>query len=206
MGAQALLERGSRYLALITGPAAALAFRQREQGFVATAGTGAPVARADGVSREAGRAAAAALLDGHPQLDGIATVNDLLAMGVLEELRARGRRVPEDVQVVGFDDQPLMDVIGLSTVRQPMLAFGEWAARAIQALVRDPRAQVASVQLNLSFIHRTTTRPETSVSSATPQPRLRRKSGKKARVRPCPADAMVLERRFPGIRSGSDPR
>ena len=100
------------------------------------------------------------------QLDGISTVNDLLAIGVVEELRARGRRVPEDVQVAGFDDQPLMDVFGLSTVRQPMLAFGSWAARAIQSLIEDPRAPVASEELSLSFIHRTTTRATNPTANA----------------------------------------
>lgn len=175
LAARELSARGSRRLALITGPAAALAFRQREQGFVSVAGVDAPIGRAEGVSRDAGRAAAAALLDGHPALDGIVTVNDLLAIGVVEELRARGRRVPQDVQVSGFDDQPLMDVFGLSTVRQPMLAFGAWAARAIQALIADPHTPVASVQLNLSFIHRMTTRPP-------PEPRTERPTRARARA------------------------
>jgi LacI family transcriptional regulator len=176
LAAAALSERGSRRLALVTGPAAALAFRLREEGFSSVAGVAAPVGRAEGVTREAGRAAAAALLDGHPQLDGVATVNDLLAIGVVEELRARGRRVPEDVQVAGFDDQPLMDVFGLSTVRQPMLAFGSWAARAIHTLIEDPRAPVASEELSLSFIHRATTRAEREPRAAPAGGRRRRRA------------------------------
>ena len=174
LAARQLVAGGSRRLGLVTGPAAALAFRQREEGFIAVAGAGAPVARAAAVTRESGRAAAAALLDGHPDLDGIVTVNDLLALGVLEELRARGRRVPDEVQVTGFDDQPLMDVIGMSTVRQPMLAFGEWAARAIQSLIHSPRAPVASTRLSLSFIARATTRahqhPQAAGASAPAAP------------------------------------
>ena len=39
------------------------------------------------------------------------------------------------IQVIGFDDQPLMDVIGLSTVHQPMDRFGEWAASALRTLL-----------------------------------------------------------------------
>jgi LacI family transcriptional regulator len=166
LAAEQLKAAGSRRLAMITGPSAALAFRQREEGFARAAGMGAPIVRADGVSRDAGRAAAAALLDGHPDLDGIATVNDLLALGVVEELRLRGRRIPDDVQVTGFDDQPLMDVLGLSTVRQPMLAFGEWAARAIQSLIHAPRTPVASTRLSLSFIPRATTRHQSQPAAA----------------------------------------
>lgn len=158
LAAEYLQSSGSVRLGLVTGPSGALAFRQREEGFAQVSGPTAPVARAEAVTREGGRAATSALLDGHPQLDGIVCVNDLLALGAVEELRARGRRIPEDVQVTGFDDQPLMDVLGLSTVRQPMLAFGEWGARAIQSLISDPRSPVASVQLSLSFIARATTR------------------------------------------------
>jgi LacI family transcriptional regulator len=166
LAAERLLAGGSRRIALITGPSAALAFRLREEGFARVAGVEAPVARAETVTRESGRAVTAALLDGHPHLDGIATANDLLALGVVEELRARGRRIPDDVQVTGFDDQPLMDVLGLSTVRQPMLAFGEWGARAIQSLISSPRTAVASAQLPLSFIARATTRAETQAAVA----------------------------------------
>ncbi|MBA2481437.1 MAG: LacI family DNA-binding transcriptional regulator [Planctomycetes bacterium] len=171
MATDYLVRAGSRRIGLVTGPSAALAIRLREEGFVRTASTDAPLARADAITRQGGREACAALLDGHPSVDGIVCVNDLLAVGVIEELRARGRRIPEDVQVIGFDDQPLMDVLGLTTVRQPMLAFGEWAARAIQALITDPRSPVASVQLSLSLIPRTTTRPLADASAARPSPR-----------------------------------
>ncbi len=160
MATRCLKDRGATRLGLITGPAAAIAFRLREDGFRRIAGNGAPVARAELVTREAGRAAAAALFDGHPQLDGVFCTNDLLAVGAIEELRARGRRVPEEVQVIGFDDQPLMDVIGLSTVRQPMLAFGEWAARAVSALIATPQRPVDSVTLSLWLMERATTRAE----------------------------------------------
>jgi DNA-binding LacI/PurR family transcriptional regulator len=154
-----LLDTGARHLALVTGPSSAHAFRAREEGFVKIAGPRAPFARADSVGRESGRGVVTTLLDAHPHLDGIVCVNDLLAVGVLEELRARGRRVPEDVQVIGFDDQPLMDFLGLTTVRQPMAAFGEWAARSIAHMISDPTTAVDNVQLGLSLISRSTTRP-----------------------------------------------
>jgi DNA-binding LacI/PurR family transcriptional regulator len=162
-----LLDTGARHLALVTGPSSAHAFRAREEGFVKIAGPRAPFARADSVTRESGRGVVTTLLDAHPHLDGIVCVNDLLAVGVLEELRARGRRVPEDVQVIGFDDQPLMDFLGLTTVRQPMAAFGEWAARSIAHMISDPTTVVDNVQLGLSLISRSTTRPLV-VSAPTP--------------------------------------
>ncbi|MFM2092385.1 MAG: hypothetical protein RLZZ127_2874 [Planctomycetota bacterium] len=169
-----LLDCGARHLGLLTGPAAALAFRAREAGFVAVAGRDAPVARADALTREAGRMLAAGLLDGHAGLDGLVCANDILAVGAIEELRARGRRLPEDVQVIGFDDQPMMDVLGLSTIRQPTAALGEWAARAIAGLIRDPSSTPSSQRLDLVLLARSSTRPLVGGAPA-PVPKRRKK-------------------------------
>lgn len=158
LGAQLVQERGARRPALLTGPATIYAFRQREEGFAAQVGASAPVARAPLVTREAGRQATLELLEGHPRLDALVTVNDVLALGALDALRELGRRVPDEVQVLGFDDLPLMDLAGLSTIRQPMPAFGEWAGRAITALVRDPAAKIDSLDLELIPVLRKTTR------------------------------------------------
>jgi len=154
-----LLDAGSRRVGLITGPLAALAFRDRERGFSAVAGGDAPIVRARTVSREEGRAATAALLERHGDLDGVVCVNDVLAVGALEELRRLGRGVPDEVQVIGFDDLPLIDVIGLSTIHQPMARFGEWAAETIAALMTRPGAAAPpSVVLPLTLASRATTR------------------------------------------------
>jgi len=158
MAAAHLTAGGSKRLGLIGGPSEAVAFRLREEGFVAAVGAAAPVARAEAITREAGRVAVAELLERDAQLDGIVAVNDLLALGALEELRSRGCRVPDDIQVIGFDDQPLMDALGLSTVHQPMPAFGAWAAEAMQSLLTNPRAEVPSRQLPLTLVARATTR------------------------------------------------
>lgn len=56
--------------------------------------------------RSDGRSAAHHLLDDHPTTDGIICANDELALGVLAGLRERGRSVPGDVAVVGYDDSP----------------------------------------------------------------------------------------------------
>jgi DNA-binding LacI/PurR family transcriptional regulator len=165
MAAQHLLQAGAKRLGLISGPSSALAFRRREEGFAAVAGAQAPQTRAEAVTIAAGETAAAALLTAHPGLDGLVCVNDVLAVGALQTVRQRGRRVPEDVQIIGFDDQPMMDVIGLTTVRQPMHEFGAWAAKAISTLIARPGAQpssaaaIASVVLPLAVVARVTTLP-----------------------------------------------
>ncbi|MFC7457585.1 LacI family DNA-binding transcriptional regulator [Brachybacterium sp. GCM10030267] len=56
--------------------------------------------------RSDGYEGATALLEAHPEIDGIVCGNDDLAIGVLALLRRLGRRVPEDVAVTGYDDTP----------------------------------------------------------------------------------------------------
>ncbi len=102
--------------------------------------------------------AAQRLLHTNPQLDGIVCVNDLYAVGVLEYAHDTKRAVPGDIQIIGFDDQPLMDHLGLSTVRQPMDEFGHWAATCMKTLLIDRAEAPASLELPLTLIRRATTR------------------------------------------------
>ncbi|WP_219069523.1 LacI family DNA-binding transcriptional regulator [Bifidobacterium simiiventris] len=59
---------------------------------------------ADIWNQPAGASAAGTLFRNGLQVDGIVCMNDLLAMGVMQELRRRGVLVPDDVKVVGYDD------------------------------------------------------------------------------------------------------
>ena len=57
----------------------------------------------------------ARLLDRVPDLDAVFVASDLMALGALAELRRRGRQVPDDVAVVGFDD------IAMAALAEPPL-------------------------------------------------------------------------------------
>jgi DNA-binding LacI/PurR family transcriptional regulator len=77
-------------------------------------------------SRDSGARAMKALLRRSPDLDAVFVANDLMAIGALGELAAAGRRVPDDVAVVGFDDVALAATATppLTTVRQPVEEMG----------------------------------------------------------------------------------
>jgi DNA-binding LacI/PurR family transcriptional regulator len=70
---------------------------------------------------EGGRAATRRLLALPERPTAIFAESDEMAYGALREIRDAGLRVPEDVAVVGFDDQPLSELLDLSTVRQPVV-------------------------------------------------------------------------------------
>lgn len=88
-------------------------------------------------SRASGVEGMRALLDRMPEIDGVFAASDAIAAGAMDVLRERGRRVPEDVGIVGFDDSDwaLRCQPELSTVRQPADLLGREAASVVLDLV-----------------------------------------------------------------------
>jgi LacI family transcriptional regulator, repressor for deo operon, udp, cdd, tsx, nupC, and nupG len=69
---------------------------------------------------EGGREATRYLLAQPERPTAIFAESDEMAYGALREIRDAGLRVPEDIAVVGFDDQPLSELMDLTTIRQPV--------------------------------------------------------------------------------------
>lgn len=154
-----LSKHGSEKQALILGTREAQVFREREQGFREVCPAGAQVFETERVDVESGVELTAKILEAYPEVDGIACAGDPLAVGVMQELRRLGREIPKDIQVIGFDDQPLMATLGLTTIRQPMEQFGSWAADAILQMIKDSTQDPpAKVLVPLEVMERSTTR------------------------------------------------
>ncbi|RCG24018.1 LacI family transcriptional regulator [Sphaerisporangium album] len=119
-----LLGLGRRRIATITGPLDMRAAQDRLAGYRETlrdTGRRSIVAIGD-FTRVSGYAGMRQLLEDDPALDAVFAANDLMAIGALRALHEAGRRVPEDVAVVGFDDieAALYTTPRLTTVRSPM--------------------------------------------------------------------------------------
>jgi len=82
-------------------------------------------------TQRSGDAATTALLERVPDLDGLFAASDLMALGAISALRRAGRRVPEDVAVVGFDDNEFALTADppLTTVRQDPVLQGRLMVR-----------------------------------------------------------------------------
>jgi LacI family transcriptional regulator len=82
---------------------------------------------------EGGYGAARRLLTRGPELDALLCYNDLVAVGALQACASEGRRVPEDVALVGFDDILLAGLVTppLTTLRSDRRRLGGEAVRLL---------------------------------------------------------------------------
>jgi LacI family repressor for deo operon, udp, cdd, tsx, nupC, and nupG len=150
-----LLAQGHRRIGLINSDVAYLYARQRQQGYLDAlreAGI-TPDERwrmnLNSLDYEAGASAAALLMTQRDAPSAIFAVSDTLAIGVIHGLRSVGKRVPDDVAVVGFDDISIAAQIDppLTTIAQPMRELGETAARLLLQRLANPLASVPGVLL-----------------------------------------------------------
>ncbi|MFZ5871907.1 MAG: substrate-binding domain-containing protein, partial [Actinomycetota bacterium] len=145
LATERLLATGHQRIATITGPPDMTASRDRLAGFRETlrdAGVRAAGVAHGRFTRESGVAAMGELLETEPDLDAVFAANDLMAVGALSALREAGRRVPDDVAVVGFDDIALAQDVepALTTVHQPV---AEEARLMTQEVLRQIRGEPA---------------------------------------------------------------
>jgi DNA-binding LacI/PurR family transcriptional regulator len=138
-----LVRRGRRRIATITGPLDMGVGLDRLEGYrdgLAAAGLAADedLVEPGDFTEEGGAAAMARLLARPgPPVDAVFAASDLMAAGALRALRAAGRRVPEDVAVVGFEDSAVARYAQppLTTVRQPIEEMGRQATRMLLAKI-----------------------------------------------------------------------
>lgn len=143
-----LVASGRRRIATVTGPTDMPAGIDRLEGYrdaLAEAGLPASaelIAEGD-FTRDAGAEATTQLLEQRPDLDALFAASDLAALGALRVLHAAGRRVPDDVAVVGFDDSELArgSEPPLTTVHQPIEQLGREATALLLGQLADPEAE-----------------------------------------------------------------
>jgi DNA-binding LacI/PurR family transcriptional regulator len=88
-------------------------------------------------ARRFGRAAVDSLIERGQSFDAVFAVTDVLAIGAMDALEAHGRRIPEDVAVVGYDDIPLARYVrpALTTVQQNIGLAAEGLVNGIVGMI-----------------------------------------------------------------------
>ncbi|MDN3055136.1 LacI family DNA-binding transcriptional regulator [Streptomyces sp. SRF1] len=149
-----LVSRGRTRVAAICGRLDTEAGRARYRGYrdaMLAAGLGPFPPQEGDFTEPSGAAAMAALLVNHPDVEGVFAANDNMGAGALRALREAGRLVPADVAVVGFDDLAVAQIADppLTTVHQPLTAFGREMARMLVALIsgQDPSPLILPTHL-----------------------------------------------------------
>jgi DNA-binding LacI/PurR family transcriptional regulator len=166
LATQHLLDLGHHTVHHIAGPAAFQEAHQRLSGWRETLqAAGAPIP--DPVfgdwSARSGFDAAQHLLE-MPDLTAVFVANDQMTLGLLRAINEHGRRVPEDISIVGFDDIPEAGYFTppLTTIRQNFTEVGRRAIRLLLEEIDERRAnQVHELVAPELITRRSTARPRT---------------------------------------------
>ncbi|MFC8717723.1 LacI family DNA-binding transcriptional regulator [Kitasatospora sp. NPDC057198] len=161
-----LLDLGHRRIAVVAGRSHSLAGAARLRGYRAAL-EGAAVAydpalvRATDFDHAEALAAARSLLRSAAPPTAVFATSDVQALGVLEAARLEGRRVPDDLSVVSFDDTPAASTASppLSAVRQPFERIGRAAVQTVLDLADGRPTAPGRIELPTELVLRASTAP-----------------------------------------------
>jgi LacI family transcriptional regulator len=163
-----LISQGRRKIGLITGPMAWWEARERRAGWkgaMKAAHLSTPEARIveSYWSAAGGERAMQQLLKQAPDIEAVCAGSDQIALGALGAIRAAGRRVPDDIAVVGFDNMPESAYFWppLTTVYQKLAHVGRTAVQQLHQMIEARRENRASME---AFV--TTIEPELIVRAS----------------------------------------
>jgi DNA-binding LacI/PurR family transcriptional regulator len=156
-----LLDAGRRQVGTISGPADMPAGLDRLQGYrqaIEAAGV-APSRKLEAqgdFTQRGGADAMRRLLEATPDLDAVFAASDLMAAGAVQVLRESGRRIPEQVAVVGFDDSSIATTTDppLTSVRQPIEEMGREMVRLLLEHASHPGSAPRKVILATQLVGR----------------------------------------------------
>ncbi|MFC0452278.1 LacI family DNA-binding transcriptional regulator [Rhodococcus jostii] len=105
--------------------------------------------------------ALAAALERGAEIDAIFCIADLLAAPALRTLRAHGLRVPEDVSLIGFDDERAAGLVDpqLTTMRQPYAEMGRLAVELLLRSIRGEELDAQRHEIDTQLVERASTTP-----------------------------------------------
>ncbi len=156
-----LIQMGRQRIAFLGGPGDALTVQYRHKGYenalqAAGRSVDPSLAAYSDYSYASGMAAMQRLMDQSPDLDAVFANSDLMAIGAIRVIQDRGKRVPEDIAVVGYDDLPIAiyNNLPLTTVRQNIPLAGKLLAQNLIQYIQT--RVVTNVTLPVELVIRKT--------------------------------------------------
>ncbi len=160
-----LLKRGHKRIVFVEGKFSVSGGKQRLEGYKrGYAAAGLPVDPAllmeGDYTIEFGKQAVRELLENKIQFDAIMTGSDLIAIGMVTELKAKGIHVPEDVELLGYDNIELAGVFepSLSTVSKPHYDMAYFVAEQLIRVIEGETVKLPHMLVEPQLVFRETTR------------------------------------------------
>lgn len=159
-----LIDQGRKHIAMIAGPQTSISSQRRLDGYqtgLRTHDLPFSMKRVQNCfpTTQAGEAAAFTLLERCPEVDAILAFNDLVAIGVLRACLQMGKRVPQDIAIIGADDIPLAGLTNpsLTTLHVDLNALGEQAMFALLHLIDAPTEAAKKIVIQPELLIREST-------------------------------------------------
>ena len=154
-----LIDQGRRRIAIITGPRAWWEARERLAGWKSAleeAGLAVPEARVieSFWSAAGGERAMHQLLQQASDIDAVFASSDQIALGAIGAIHQSGRRIPQDLAIVGFDNTPESAFYWppLTTVYQKLVQVGRIAVQNLHHMIEARRRQRGFVEAALTLV------------------------------------------------------
>jgi len=99
------------------------------------------------------------LMRAHPEVTAVFTYNDLMGLGAMRAVRDLGKRVPEDIALIGFDNIGMasMATPSLSSIHVDKYAIGQKAMNRILDMLDRPDDSFATIEVGVELIQREST-------------------------------------------------
>lgn len=158
-----LIELGHKKIAMVNGKSTASVSRQRYVGYAqALKEAGMEIdpeyINIGNFDEEEAYEVTLEFLKRHPEVTGIFCASDVMAIGALKAAEQLGRKVPEDLSVVGFDDIPAAKYVhgGVTTISQSPYMMGKLGGEALVNMI-ETQSFTPHINLPYEFIKRSTT-------------------------------------------------
>ncbi|MBU4252685.1 MAG: LacI family transcriptional regulator [Candidatus Omnitrophica bacterium] len=163
-----LIELGHKKIAHITGDIMTQAAAKRLEGYKRALEKNSIQVRQDYIfetdySRGAARSAAEKLIKAPDPATAVFVASDAMALEVMAVARELGKNIPNDLSIVGFDDNPsgLYGPVGLTTVRQPLIRMAEESVKELSRLISLHKKVIKKILLPAELIIRESCKPFT---------------------------------------------